>query len=206
MVHPESLPPSLPPHPREGQQAPLVPAPAPRQPPHPSPMQRAGGAAPAGGKACPPVSKNVGGVGRWDNGAGQARPSSEGGRRPQRDHPSSRRALSLPSHPAEGEKTLPPSLPQAGCRGRSPRRGYRGTPPVPKNVGGCGWDNRAGQARPSADGGRRPKQNHPSPSAGGLRSPRPLPPPIAKYERVCYDTPNEVGPRPASLSRSLPHT
>ncbi len=29
---------------------------------------------------------------------------------------------------APGEKTLPPSLPQAGCRGRSPRRGYRVSP------------------------------------------------------------------------------
>ena len=29
-----------------------------------------------------------------------------------------------------------PSAPQAGCRGRSPRRGYRGSPPVSKNVGG----------------------------------------------------------------------
>ena len=31
---------------------------------------------------------------------------------------------------------LATSLPQAGCRGRSPRRGYRGSPPVSKNVGG----------------------------------------------------------------------
>ena len=29
-----------------------------------------------------------------------------------------------------------PSGSQAGCRGRSPRRGYRGCPPVSKNVGG----------------------------------------------------------------------
>ena len=52
------------------------------------------------------------------------------------------------------------------------------------------WDNGARQARPSADGGRRPSQNHPSPSAGGRRSPEaPANTPIAKYERVCYSTP-----------------
>ena len=66
-------------------------------------------------------------VGRWDNGAGQTEPSVEGQRWPQQDHPSSRRILSLPPYPAEGEKAAP-SIPQAGCRGRSPRRGYSVSP------------------------------------------------------------------------------
>ena len=52
---------------------------------------------------------------------------------------------------------------RAGCRGRSPRRGYRGSPPVLENVGGwSGRDSGAGQDRPSAEGGRRPNQDHPS--------------------------------------------
>ena len=51
-------------------------------------MQGAGGAAPAGGTACPPVPKNVGGWSGRDSGAGQARPSEEGGRTPQQNHPS----------------------------------------------------------------------------------------------------------------------
>ena len=36
------------------------------------------------------------------------------------------------------------SLPQAGCRGRSPRRGYRGCPPVPQTLEG----GQVGQRRP----------------------------------------------------------
>ena len=39
-----------------------------------------------------------------------------------------------------------PFVPQAGCRGRSPSRGYRGCPPVLENVGGrSGRDSGAGQ-------------------------------------------------------------
>ena len=45
----------------------------------PSPKRGAEGAAPAGGTACPPVPKNVGGWSGRDSGAGQARPSAEGG-------------------------------------------------------------------------------------------------------------------------------
>ncbi len=50
------------------------------------PKRGAGGAAPAGGTACPPVSKNVGGWSGRDSGAGQARPLAEEGRRPKQDH------------------------------------------------------------------------------------------------------------------------
>ena len=88
------------------------------------------------------------------------------------------------------------SLPQAGCRGRSPRRRYRGSPPVSKNVGGwSGRDSGAGQAKLSAEGGRRPKQDPP------------LQPDTAPSQNKnnCAMVSHEVSPRPASLSRSLPH-
>ena len=80
------------------------------------------------------------------------------------------------------------SDPQAGCRGRSPRRGYRGSPPVLENVGGrSGRDSGVGQARPSAEGGRRPQQDHPS---------RLGPYPIAKLELLCYSIPRKWAPGP----------
>ncbi len=56
-----------------------------------SPSRSAGGAAPAGGTASPPVPKNVGGRCGRDSGAGQAGPSAEGQRRPQQAHPSRKR-------------------------------------------------------------------------------------------------------------------
>ena len=91
-------------------------APGGKTPPPPFPKQGAGGCAPTGGTACPPqfrakvspvsqrrvqgtqcsagrcrgsppVLENVGGWSGRDSGAGQARPSSEGGRRPQQARP-----------------------------------------------------------------------------------------------------------------------
>ena len=123
-------------------------------------------------------------------------------------------------HPdAPGEKTLPPSFPQAGCRGLRPRRGYSespailsesltclskegaGNPMLRREVQGVSpctqkrwragrWDNGAGQSRPSAEGGRRPKQIHP---------PRLCPTPLAKYERLCYSIPMKSADSPLLL-------
>ena len=54
--------------------------------------------------------------------------------------------------------------PKGGCREPWFPPGVRGCPPVSKNVGGrSGWDNGAGQTRPSAEGRRRPQQAHPPP-------------------------------------------
>ena len=46
-----------------------------------------------------------------------------------------------------GRITADATVPKAGCRGRSPRRGYRGSPPVSKNVGGWAGGTTA-QAKP----------------------------------------------------------
>ncbi len=94
----------------------------------------------------------------------------------------------LPNAP--GEQTTPPPSPQAGCRGRSPRRGYRGSPPVPKNVGGWAGGTTA-QAKPVPsliEGARQDKTIRPHRRAdAGVRGPCHTP--LAIYERVCYSTP-----------------
>ena len=70
-----------------------------------------------------------------------------------------------------------PLVPLAGCRGRSPRRGYRGCPPVSKNVGGgpVGQRRRPSQTLRSW---RAHAKTKPSVPIGG-RTPEsgPLPPP-----------------------------
>ncbi len=145
----------------------------------------AGGAAPAGGTGGVPLFLKRWRVGRWDNGAGhanpplkkgagQTRPSVERGRKPEQD-----------------------LRPPAGCRGRSPRRGYRGSPPVSKNVGGwSGRDSGAGHANPPLKKGASQDKTirpHWRADAGvrGLRQP-----PIAKSERVCYNAPRKWAASP----------
>ena len=148
------------------------------------PKQGAGGCAPAGGTASPPVPKNVGGWARWDNGV--------------RHHESP--LLSLPPHSGQTSHPYPrmqgqprkrsplhcskvsmrsPSALQAGCRGRSPRRGTGGVPLFLKTLeGGAGGIAAHAKTRPSVPiGGRTPE------------SETPATPPIAKCERVCYSTP-----------------
>ena len=86
----------------------------------------------------------------------------------------------------QNQNPLPPSRVQ----GAQPPPGEQGDSPCSQKRRRVGWwDNGAGQASPPAEGGRRPSQNHPSPSAGGRRSLGLLPHPLAKYERLCYSTP-----------------
>ncbi len=104
----------------------------------------------------------------------------------QRSHP-------LPlarKHPnAPSGKTPTPPFPKQGAGGAA-SAGGTASPPVSKNVGGrCGRDSGAGQARPSAEGGRRPQQAHPSPIPATRRGGSLCPTPLAKYERVCYSAP-----------------
>ena len=110
----------------------------------------------------------------------------------------------------------PPSTRQVSKRRRlrCPRRVQGAQPPpggtacplVPKNVGGrSGRDSGAGQARPSAVGGRRPQQAHPSPIPAPASEEASAPPPL-QNANDCAIVPHEVGSRPAFLSRSLPHT
>ncbi len=83
--------------------------------------------------------------------------------------------------------------PEGGCREPNAFR-YRGSPPVPKSIGGWArWDN----------GGR----HHEPPSLSVLegRLEGPANPPLQNTNK-CAIVPHEVGTRPASLSRSLPHT
>ena len=79
---------------------------------------------------------------------------------------------------------------KGGCREPRYSAGRcRGCPPVSKNVGGrSGRDSGARQARPSAQEGRRPRQDHPSPSPP--HRPRlHCHTPLAKYELLCYGSP-----------------
>ena len=72
-------------------------------------------------------------------------------------------------------------LPKRGAGGAAPAGGTA-SPPVPKNVGGRSrWDSGARQTRPSAEGGRKPKQ---APSVQGMP-----PPHLQNAERVCYSIP-----------------
>ena len=82
------------------------------------------------------------------------------------------------------------ALPQAGCRGRSPRRGNRGSPPVSKNVGGWagGTTAHAKPTPPLKEGARqdktiRPHRRPPSEVRGPCHTP------LVKYELLCYDSP-----------------
>ena len=93
-----------------------------RRKPQPNPRSpsRVQGRSPRrGSRGSPPALKNVGGWSGRDSGAGQTRPSAEGGRKPQQDHPSSRRILSLPPHSAEGNKATPP-FPKQGAGAQPP--------------------------------------------------------------------------------------
>ena len=83
---------------------------------------------------------------------------------------------------------LPP-LP-SGVQGAQPPPGVQGKSPCTQKRWRVGRrDNGAGQTRPSAEGRRRPQQDHHRPG-------RPPPTPIAKCELLCYSIPNEVGPSP----------
>ena len=94
--------------------------------------------------------------------------------------------------------------PQRGAGGAAPVGGTA-CPPVSKNVGGrSGRGNGARQANPSGDGGRRPRQDHPSPSAGGRRPRLPCQPPIAKYEQLCYGSPMKSDTGPLLFLGALP--
>ncbi len=153
--------------------------------PAPVPKQGAGGAAPAGGTGGVPLfpitlEGGLGGTTAYATESSLHPPSTGATLRPY-PHPR-RKARKHPPTPRVSKRRR--LLSPAGCRGRSPRRGYSESP-VSKTVGGrSGRDNGAGQARPFADGGRRPRQNHPSPSAGGRRSPRPLPHPPCKIRTI----------------------
>ena len=132
-------------------------APGGKTPTPPFPKRGAGGAAPTGGtRGSPLYPKTLEGV----PGGTTASVSIS--------------LLSLSPLPEAGWQAAPNAprqkrrrlRSQAGCRGRSPHRGYRGSPPVLENVGGrSGRDSGAGQARPSAEGG-----------AGYTRQPSPPPP------------------------------
>ena len=168
--------------------------------PPPSPKRGAGGAAPAGGTACPPVLENVGG---WAGGTTarprQSPPLKEGASHNRTPVPQAGcRGCSVPTPVVGGrlgsvwtrQMSKRPSVPQAGCRGRSPRRGYRGCPPVPKNVGGWagGTTAHAKPDPPLKEGARQAKTIRPHRRAdAGVRGP--CHPPIVKYEQVCYSTP-----------------
>ena len=78
---------------------------------------------------------------------------------------------------------------RAGCRGRSPRRGYSVSPCYQKRWRVGRWDNGARQARPSADRGLRPRQDHPPHRRADAGVRGPCHPPIAKYELLCYGSP-----------------
>ena len=81
-----------------------------------------------------------------------------------------------------GEQAVPPPFPQPGAGGAAPAGGTGGVPLYPKRWRVGRWDSGVRQARPFAEGGRAPQQDHPS-----RESPRH--PPIAKYERLCYSSP-----------------
>ncbi len=75
------------------------------------------------------------------------------------------------------------SVPQAGCRGRSPRRGYRGSPPVSKTLeGGHGGTTASATISPL--------------SLGTRGQARKCLPPIAKEEQLCYSIPRKWAPGP----------
>ncbi len=78
--------------------------------------------------------------------------------------------------PRRANASSPPS-PKRGAGGAAPAGGTA-CPPVPKNVGGwSGRDSSAGQDRPSAQEA-------------------PAPPPVAKYELLCYSIPMKWAPGP----------
>ena len=66
-----------------------------------------------------------------------------------------------------------PLVPQAGCRGRSPRRGYRGSPPVSKNVGGWagGTTAHAKPTPPLKEGASQNKTTRPPSRVQGAQPP-----------------------------------
>ncbi len=130
--------------------------------PPPSPKQGAGGH--------PLYLKNVGGWARWTTRLRLRKPSVP--------LPTSRGWLGSGSKRARWQTTTPP-CPHAGCRGRSPRRGYRGSPPVPKTVGGrAGGTTASATMSPLLSLGTR----------GQVRRRHPL---IAKFELLCYSTPRK---------------
>ena len=116
-----------------------------------------------------------------------------------------------PSPPRAKVNNGAPSSLQAGCRGRSPRNAERkphlslkggcreplvpaggtgGVPLYPKTLeGGQVGQRRRPKPDPSAEGGRKPKQAHPSPIPATRRGGSLCPTPIAKSERVCYSIP-----------------
>ena len=105
-----------------------------------------------------------------------------------------RRKLASPARCANEElrpSPLATSLPQAGCRGRSPRRGYRGSPPVPENVGGWAGETTA-QAKPDPPPKEGAGHNKTLPS-------HPRQHPLAKYELLCYDAPMKWAAGPLLL-------
>ena len=95
-----------------------------------------------GNRGSPPVSTNVGG---WAGGttahAKPAPPLMEGASHNKTTRPT---GASCPSPRTQRQVRKRPSVPKAGCRGRSPRRGNRGSPPVPKTLEG----GPVGQRRP----------------------------------------------------------
>ena len=122
-----------------------------RKTPSPFPKRGAGGAAPAGGTACPPVSKNVGGWARWDNGARQASLSGEGGRKPQQDHPSRKRHTPLAKYEqlcysTPMKSAADPLLFLGACRIHEHCANRRASPC------GRGAEGTPQRARPSEDG------------------------------------------------------
>ena len=119
------------------------------------PQRGAGGAASAGGTACPPVPQNVGGRSGRDSGAGQARPSPQGGRKPQQDRPSR-----LCPHPlAKSERlcyntpmksTTGPLLFPGACPYRMDREPTAESPPVAWRPGGMFPQPRNPPGKPGA--------------------------------------------------------
>ncbi len=77
----------------------------------------------------------------------QAHKQSKSHKQSKNEVEAGRNSLFLP--PALGGRLGSVPIPHIGCRGRSPRRGCRGSPPVSQNVGGqARWDNGLRRQKP----------------------------------------------------------
>ena len=157
----------------------------------PSPKRGAGAAALAGGTACPPVLENVGGRCGRDSGLRHHKPPSLPPYQGQvRKHPARQRKLATAT--------------ERGAGGASPRRGYRGCPPVPKTLeGGSGGTT----AQAKADHPMKEAHAKPKPSTEGRRRPKQNPPPKegARQTKTLHRRKAHAKPKPSAEGRRTPN-
>ena len=137
----------------------------PRQQNNAPPVPQAGcrGAAPAGGTACPPVPKNIGG---WAGGttahAKPIPPLKDGASHNKTIRPAGASCPSPRTRRMARKRRLPRS--PSRVQGAQPPPGVQGESPCFQKRWRVGrWDNSARQANPPAEGRRKPKRNPPSP-------------------------------------------